>query len=147
MKNNEFVTQRLRFQSDFERQLQSSFFFCCDFNRGQRGERDAAASPRCDPMRGQRGKQNAGVDGELHLGPSSSLASSSSAPSVAGDRCDSLGAGRGAGLRSSASSMPGFHSSRITSKTLSSTCSSPGTVVFGRGAEARLSAGVACTRF
>ena len=34
----------------------------CDPNRGQRRERDAAASPRCDPMRGQRGKQKSDVD-------------------------------------------------------------------------------------
>ena len=37
---------RLRFQSDFERQLQSSF---SPLRPGQRGERDAAASPSCDP--------------------------------------------------------------------------------------------------
>ena len=62
------------------------------------------ASPRCDPMRGQRGKQNVGVDGWPY---EFSLASSSSAPRVACDMCDSLGAGRGAGLRPSASSIPG----------------------------------------
>ena len=51
---------------DFSQTLKSevsrSFFVAsplrCDPNRGQRRQRDAAASPRCDPMRGQRGKQD-----------------------------------------------------------------------------------------
>ena len=109
-----------------------------------------AASPRCDRVRGQLGKQNAGVDGELHLGPKSgSLATSTSAPSVAGDVCDSLGAhvfeSRGCWswcrARLAGSALKGASSAKATSMARSSACSSP---VLRRGSRVSISTCRAC---
>ena len=95
-------------------------------------------------MRGQRGKQNAGVDGELHLDPKSSLASSSSAPSVAGDMCDSVGAVRCAGLRP----LCVFHARVLFfedhAEEFEQYVLESRDFFFCRGAEPRLSVGVAC---
>ena len=120
----------------------------CDPNRGQRRERDAAASPRCDPMRGQRGKQKSDVgfndagkdiDGNSVAGRDAASCPSGMA-SIMVSSARALMVTQSNAYSSPEAAVCGAgmcrtSSGRASSKTLSSACSSP--VASGRGAALR----------